>query len=69
MPSIENYYNYHKIISYNCPLNILIGERGVGKSYGAKEYVIKKYLKDKSEFLYLRRYDNELKSIFPNKRN
>ena len=66
---IQNYYDYHKIISYNCPLNILIGERGVGKSYGAKKYVIKKYLKDKSEFMYLRRYDNELKSVFPNKRN
>lgn len=65
--NITHYYDYHKIISYNAPVNILIGERGVGKSYGAKEYVIKKYLKDKSQFLYLRRYENELKSIFSNK--
>lgn len=69
MENIMSYYDYHKIISYNCPLNILIGERGVGKSYGAKKYVIKKFLKDKSKFMYLRRYDNELKSVFPNKRN
>ena len=67
--NISHFYDYHKIISYNCPVNILIGERGVGKSYGAKDYVIKKYLKDKSQFLYLRRYENELKSIFANKRN
>ena len=31
---------------------------------GAKEYVIKKYLKKKEKFLYLRRYDNEIKSLF-----
>lgn len=35
-----------------------------GKSYGAKKYVIDKYLKKKEKFLYLRRYDNELKSVF-----
>ena len=64
---ISHFYDYHKIISYNAPVNILIGERGVGKSFGAKNYVIKKYLKDKSQFLYLRRYDNELKSVFSNK--
>lgn len=59
-----HYYNYNKIISYNCPVNVLIGERGVGKSYGAKEYVIKRFLKKKEKFLYIRRYDNEIKSVF-----
>lgn len=37
---------------------------GVGKSYGAKKYVINRYLKYGEQFLYLRRYDNELKAIF-----
>lgn len=59
-----HYYNYQKIISYNAPVNILIGERGVGKSYGVKNYVIKRYLKRKEKFLYIRRYENELKSLF-----
>lgn len=59
-----HFYDYHKIISYNVPVNIIIGERGVGKSYGAKDYVINKYIKKKEKFLYLRRYDNELKAVF-----
>lgn len=59
-----HFYDYQKIISYNAPVNILIGERGVGKSYGIKNYVIKKFLKKKEKFLYIRRYDNELKAIF-----
>ena len=37
---------------------------GCGKSYGAKKYVIEQFLKKHSQFLYLRRYDNELKEIF-----
>ena len=59
-----HYYNYDKILSYNVPVNILIGERGVGKSYGIKDYVIRRNIKKKEKFLYLRRYENEIKSVF-----
>ena len=58
-----HYYNYNRILSYNAPVNILIGERGCGKSYGAKNYVIKQFLKNHSQFVYLRRYENELKAL------
>ena len=64
-----HYYNYNRILSYNAPVNVLIGERGCGKSYGAKKYVIKKYLKNRSQFVYLRRYENELKSVFEKDKN
>ncbi len=64
-----HYYNYKRILSYNVPVNVLIGERGCGKSYGAKEYVIDKFLKNRSQFIYLRRYENELKSVFEKDKN
>ena len=64
-----HYYDYHKILSYNIPVNILIGERGCGKSYGAKNYVITQYKKKQSHFIYLRRYENELKSVFEKDKN
>ena len=54
------YYNYDRIISYNALLNILIGSRGVGKTYGATKLVIKDFLKKKRQFIYLRRYKTEL---------
>ena len=39
--------------------------RGVfGKTYGFKKYVINRFLKKKEKFLYIRRYDNEIKSVF-----
>ena len=59
-----HFYDYNKILSYNVPINILVGERGVGKTYGIKDYVIRRYIKKKEKFLYIRRYENELKSVF-----
>ena len=59
------YYDYNKVLSYNSMLTFIIGERGVGKTYGSIKYVIKRYLKNKEEFVYLRRYKTELKTSVP----
>lgn len=59
-----HYYSLDKVISYNIPVNVIITERGYGKSYSVKKYVIDRYLKHKEEFMYIRRYDNELKNVF-----
>lgn len=58
------YYNYDRIISYNALLNILIGERGVGKTYGASKLVTKEFIKKKRQFVYIRRYKTELSKSF-----
>lgn len=55
------FLNFDKILSYNSYLNIILGERGVGKSYGAKRYVFKHFLKTGKKFVYVRRYSRELK--------
>lgn len=56
------YYNYDKLFSYNFLLAFVIGERGVGKSFGAKVAVLKKFIKSGEQFIYLRRYKTELDS-------
>ena len=38
------FYNYQKVLSYNALLTFIIGERGVGKSYGAKKFVAKRFI-------------------------
>ena len=38
------FYDFNKLLSYNALLNFVIGERGVGKSFGAKKFVISDYL-------------------------
>lgn len=59
------FYDYQPILSYNAFLNVIIGERGVGKSYGAKKLVINDYLKNDNQFIYLRRYQTELDTAVP----
>lgn len=59
------FYSYDKLISYGALLNFVIGERGVGKSYGAIKFVIDDYLKNGNQFVYLRRYKTELDTAVP----
>ena len=59
------YYDYSKILTYNAFLNFLIGERGVGKTYGASKLVIKQAIKNDFQFAYIRRYKTELKKAVP----
>lgn len=54
------FYNPQKVISYNALLNLIIGERGVGKTYGFKSYVVKRFLNKNKQFVYIRRYDTDL---------
>lgn len=49
-----------KILSYNAYMNFIIGERGVGKSYGIKKYLVKHFQKTGKKFIYVRRYSREI---------
>nr|DAK67398.1 MAG TPA: DNA encapsidation protein [Caudoviricetes sp.] len=57
-----DYYSFDKILSRNAVFNMVMGARGVGKSYGAKKYVLKRAIERGEEFIYLRRYKTELKT-------
>lgn len=59
------YYSYNKVMTYNSMLNFIIGERGVGKTYGLTKFLIKRFLKKGKKFAYVRRYKTELKSAVP----
>lgn len=55
------FYNYQRVLSFNALLTFIIGERGVGKSYGAKKFVAKRFINKNKQFVYIRRYKTELK--------
>ena len=59
------YYTLQRVLSFNSLINIIIGERGVGKSYTCKKHVINRFIKKNEQFVYLRRYKTELKSSVP----
>ena len=45
------YLNFDKVLSYNAFLTMLIADRGVGKTFGAKTYCINHYLKKRNPSL------------------
>ena len=54
------WYNPDRIISFNALLNLIIGERGVGKTYGFKTFSVKRFLNKGKQFAYVRRYETDL---------
>jgi hypothetical protein len=62
--SADSYYSYNTIRSYNKWLNFIISGRGGGKTYGFKKMAIRDYLKTGEQFIYLRRYETELRTKY-----
>lgn len=58
----KNHFTLKQIDKTKSPINILIGERGDGKSYAIKERFIKDYLKTGHKFAYIRRWVDDIKN-------
>lgn len=56
------WYDIGQTLTYNCLFNFIIGNRGSGKSYAAKKRAIKLFKEKGHQFIYLRRYAEELKT-------
>lgn len=57
------YYNIDDALSYNALFTMVMGGRGIGKTYSAKKRAIKNFLNKGEQFVYMRRYKSELKKI------
>lgn len=54
------WYDVGETLTHNALINIVIGPRGYGKSYGLKKKCIADFIKKEKQFIYLRRYQAEL---------
>lgn len=59
----DGYYDLGPILSHNCLLNLVAGARGIGKTFDWKRKGINRWIKRREQFIYLRRFEEELKSI------
>lgn len=58
--SMDNiYYSIYKLLSYDYLWNMVIGERGNGKTYGVKKMFINNFIKHNRQFVWIRRYETE----------
>src|SRR4051794_26662345 len=54
------WYDFGPVLSHNGAWNIIPGARGIGKTFGAKKLAINAFIKRGDQFIYLRRYKEEL---------
>lgn len=62
----QKYYRLTNILKKKATYNMLIGERSNGKSYALKEHCIKQAYEKDRWFIYLRRFDMEIKPSLVN---
>lgn len=58
---MSKYYDVDKIVTHNSVYNFIITNRGSGKTYGFKKFLIKKFLKNGTQWIYVRRWKTETK--------
>ena len=56
------YWNILKILGLHCDYNLVIGQRGNGKTFGCLKYFLKFYKSTKKRFCYIRRWDEDIKA-------
>ena len=60
---MSKYYDWHKTLSYDADVTMVIGPRGVGKTFGLRMQCIRDFLKDGSRFVEVVRYKAELSGV------
>ena len=44
------FWSARKTLTHNVLINVIVGNRGGGKTYGAKEWAIDNFIKNKEQF-------------------
>ena len=56
------YWNIQKILNTKADFNLVIGQRGNGKTFGVLKYFLQVYKKTKKRFCYVRRWEEDIKA-------
>lgn len=57
---MSKWYDKGQLLSYKAYFNMLIGNRGGGKTYGFKTWCIDDFIKNNKQFVWIRRYGTEI---------
>ena len=55
------FWDIGRTMTHNALINLIVGNRGGGKSYGAKEKAVDNFIRKGEQFGYIRRYKDDLK--------
>lgn len=55
------FFSFDRTLSHNKLFNWVIGARGIGKTFNSLDLALRRYQRGKGQFIYLRRYKEEIK--------
>lgn len=62
-PTISRFYSLKNILATNSDINLVIGMRSNGKTYGTLKYFLEQYKAERKRFAYIRRWADDLKGF------
>lgn len=57
----NRFYDWNKTLSFDAPVTMVIGARGIGKTYGIRKQAIRDYLRNGRRFVEISRFKEEMK--------
>lgn len=60
---MSDYYNWEKTLAYNADVTMVVGARGLGKTYGLRKQCINDFIKHGWRFVEVARFKNELHGV------
>lgn len=57
------YFTLHDVLTRNPVIAMIIGHRSAGKTYSFKDWAIRDFKKNGKQFMYIRRYKNEIDAV------
>lgn len=58
---VSIFWDIYRTLTHNALINFIVGNRGGGKSYGAKKRCVENFINKGEQFGYIRRYRDDLK--------
>lgn len=60
---MPNYYDWNKTLAYDADITMVVGSRGIGKTYGLRLQAIRDYIKKGYRFVEVVRFKTELSGV------
>lgn len=60
---MADFYDWEKTLSYDADVTMVVGARGLGKTYGIRAQCIRDWIRDGSRFVECTRFKNELSGV------
>ena len=61
----SKYWDIERTLTHNVLFYVIVGNRSAGKTYACKKRGINNFIKKGEQFVYVRRYENDLKDSLP----